>query len=62
MFAYQNYAKTVDGMEKGIRFDDDERIPPNYPPGYRYEEWDIEHIIADKQAGKDTDLGPGDWE
>lgn len=62
LYAYQNYANIVDGMKKGIRLEDDERVPPNYPPGYRYEPWNIEQIMDDMRAGKPFDLGPGNWD
>jgi len=49
-------------MNKGIRFEDDESIPPNYPPGYKYEPWNIDQIMEDMRAGKPIDLGPGNWD
>lgn len=48
-------------MKMGIRFEDDDRVPPNYPPGYKYEPWNIEQIMEDMRAGKPIDLGAGDW-
>ncbi|KAF4629712.1 hypothetical protein G7Y89_g8434 [Cudoniella acicularis] len=60
-YAEENYAKALESMKKGIRFDEDESIPQNYPPGYKYEPWTIEQIIEDKKAGLETNLGGGDW-
>lgn len=58
---HQNYAACVDGMKKGIRVEDDERIPPNFPPGYKYERWTIDDIMEDLHNGREVDLGAGDW-
>ncbi|POS72455.1 monooxygenase [Diaporthe helianthi] len=60
-YAYENYDQVVESMKKGIPFDEDDSIPPNYPPGYKYEEWNIEQIMEDVRSGKPVDLGPGDW-
>lgn len=60
-YTYENYANAVESMKKGVPFDEEDSVPPNYPRGYKYEPWDIEEIMADKRKGKDTDLGPGDW-
>ncbi|KAF2138897.1 uncharacterized protein K452DRAFT_290542 [Aplosporella prunicola CBS 121167] len=61
-YAHANYKAVVDGMKRGIRFDEDENIPPNFPPGYRYEPWNIETIMSDMRVGKPIDLGPGNWD
>lgn len=61
-YIYQNYDNIVDGMKKNIRLEDDERVPPNYPPGYKYEPWNIEDIMEDMRAGKPFELGPGNWD
>ncbi|GAB7360423.1 hypothetical protein MBLNU230_g8379t1 [Neophaeotheca triangularis] len=58
---HQNYAACVDGMKKNIRIEDDERVPPNFPPGYRYEKWTIDDIMDDLNNGREVDLGAGDW-
>ena len=60
-YTYENYAQNVDGMKKGIRFEDS-GIPPNYPPGYRYEPWTVNSIMDRIREGAPVDLGPGDWE
>lgn len=60
-YAYENYDKVVELVKQNKRLDEDETIPPNYPPGYRYEPWDIETIMKNKQAGIPFDLGPGEW-
>lgn len=62
VYAYENYEKAVESMKMGISFEDDNRVPPNYPSGYKYEPWSIDQIIKDKQAGKETELGAGDWD
>ncbi|EPE37104.1 FAD/NAD(P)-binding protein [Glarea lozoyensis ATCC 20868] len=61
IYAQENYAKSLESMKKGIPHDADDSIPPNYPPGYKFEPWSIEQIIEDKNNGRETDLGPGDW-
>jgi hypothetical protein len=61
VYAQENYAKSLESMKKGIPHDADDTIPPNYPPGYKFEPWSIEQIIEDKNQGRETDLGPGDW-
>jgi hypothetical protein len=59
-YVYEHYAKNVETMMKGIRFDESS-IPPNYPPGYRYEPWTIDYITDCMEKGVPVDLGPGDW-
>lgn len=61
IYAYENYVQSAKSMNAGIPFDKDTSIPPNYPPGYSYEPWNIEQIMEDKKHGKDTELGAGDW-
>ena len=61
MYALENYAKAVESMKEGVKMEDDERVPPNYPPGYKYEPWNIEQVMEDMRAGKPIDLGSGDW-
>ncbi|KAI9666749.1 MAG: hypothetical protein M1831_001524 [Alyxoria varia] len=60
-YAYENYDKSVDSMNRGVDMADEDRIPPNYPPGHKYEPWNIETIMEDMRQGKSVDLGPGDW-
>lgn len=61
-YANENYALVVDSIRRGVPFDKDDSIPPNYPPGYVWEPWSIEQIMEDVRNGKELDLGPGDWE
>ena len=62
VYAYENYDKAVESMKLGIPLeDDDDNIPPNYPPGYKYSPWNIEKIMDDMRNGRPVDLGPGDW-
>lgn len=60
-YAYENYDNALDSMKKGVRIEDDDRIPPNYPPGYHYEAWNIEQIMDNMRNGKSVELAPGDW-
>ncbi|ORY68554.1 uncharacterized protein BCR38DRAFT_386193 [Pseudomassariella vexata] len=62
VYAYQNYHRAVKSMKMGVPFDEDDSIPPNYPPGYRYEPWSIEQIMDDVRNGKSVDLGSGYWD
>jgi len=61
VYAYENYDKAVAVVKAGTPLDEDESIPPNYPPGYKYSPWNIEKIMDDMRAGRPFDLGPGDW-
>jgi hypothetical protein len=54
--------KCVAGMKRGIPMDEDESIPPNYPPGYKWQPWNIDDIIKDLEKGKAVDLGEGNWD
>ncbi|KAI1393124.1 FAD/NAD(P)-binding domain-containing protein [Hypoxylon trugodes] len=60
-YAYENYAKMVDTIRKGIPFDQVDTVPPNYPPGYKYKPWSIESM--QKEVDEATvDMGSGDWD
>lgn len=48
-------------MKEGIKMEDEDKFPPNYPAGYKYEPWSIEQIMEDMRAGRPVDLGSGDW-
>lgn len=49
-------------LEEGAPLSDDQdRVPPNYPLGYRYEPWSIEDIMECMRAGEPVKLGAGDW-
>jgi hypothetical protein len=62
-YAYQNYDTAVKAINNGAKFITDvEALPPNYPPGYKYEPWNIEQVMEDMRAGKPIDLGAGDWD
>jgi len=60
-YAYEYYDANVENMKKGIRFDESD-IPPNFPPGYKYEPWTIDEIMDCMYQGKPVDLGPGNWD
>ncbi|KAF2084313.1 monooxygenase [Saccharata proteae CBS 121410] len=61
-YAHENYESAVQSSKKGIRFEDEASIPPNYPPGYKYEPWNIDDIMRDMKEGRAIDLGPGNWD
>ncbi|KXX78132.1 6-hydroxynicotinate 3-monooxygenase [Madurella mycetomatis] len=60
-YAYQVYDRVVESMEKGVPLEEDDSVPPNYPPGYKYRPWSIDQIMEDVKNGKPVDLGPGNW-
>ncbi|KAK3938574.1 hypothetical protein QBC46DRAFT_265088 [Diplogelasinospora grovesii] len=62
LYAYETYDRIVESMRRGVLFDEDDTIPPNYPPGYKYEEWSIETIMEDMRNGKPVELGSGNWD
>ena len=59
-YTYENYEENVEAMKEGVRFDES-HVPPNYPPGYRYEPWSIDDIMERMKKGESVDLGSGDW-
>lgn len=61
IYAYQYYGQNVETMNKGIRFDES-GIPPNFPPGYKWEPWSIDYIIDCMHKRVPVDLGAGDWD
>ncbi|KAK0744436.1 hypothetical protein B0T21DRAFT_280908 [Apiosordaria backusii] len=61
-YAYEVYDRVVESMRRGVPFDEDDSIPPNYPPGYKYEPWSIEQIMDDMRNGKPVELGSGNWD
>ncbi|KAK0640654.1 hypothetical protein B0T16DRAFT_430764 [Cercophora newfieldiana] len=61
-YAYEVYDRVVESMKKGVAMEDDESIPPNYPPGYKYEPWRIEDVMEDMRNGRPVDLGKGNWD
>lgn len=58
-YAHDHYHACVDTIRQGPWLEDDERIPPNYPKGYKFEPWN--DIMKDVVDGEDVDLGPGEW-
>ena len=60
-YAHENYHQVLKSAQNGVRLEDDSSIPPNYPPGYKYEPWSIDEIMDDLHAGKEVYLGAGDW-
>jgi hypothetical protein len=61
VYAYETYDRVVESVKMAIPLGEDEGIPPNYPPGYKYVPWDIETIMEEKRNGRSVDLGSGDW-
>lgn len=61
LYAYETYDRVVESLKMGTPLGEDDSIPPNYPPGYKYAAWDIETIMEDKRNGRPVDLGSGDW-
>lgn len=61
-YAYEVYKRVVESMNRGVAMEDNDSIPPNYPPGYKYEPWKIEDIIEDMRNGRPVDLGKGSWD
>lgn len=61
IYAYQYYNDNVAAMEKGVGFDES-GIPPNFPPGYKYEPWSIDYIQECVQKRVPVDMGPGNWD
>ncbi|KAI0105616.1 FAD/NAD(P)-binding domain-containing protein [Hypoxylon sp. NC0597] len=60
-YAYDNYEKMADTIRKGIPFDEVDTVPPNYPPGYKYESWNIDDMYRDVE-NKTVNMGSGDWD
>ncbi|KAF2722513.1 FAD/NAD(P)-binding domain-containing protein [Polychaeton citri CBS 116435] len=60
-YAYANYEKNVEAMNKGVAFDQSE-CEPNFPPGYKYEPWSIDYVIECMQKGVPVELGAGNWD
>jgi hypothetical protein len=60
-YAYANYDRIAEAVKLGLPLDEDNGVPPNYPPGYKYSPWNIEKIMDDMRNGRPFDLGPGDW-
>ncbi|KIW04618.1 uncharacterized protein PV09_04365 [Verruconis gallopava] len=61
-YVYENYEKGVAAVKNGAKYITDvEGLPPNYPPGYKFEPWSIDDIMSNMKAAKEFELGPGDW-
>lgn len=54
-YAYENYEKAADSLEKGTPFEN-----TNSVPGYTYEPWDIVQLTEASQRGE-TIQDEGDW-
>lgn len=62
VYAYQHYEKGAEAVKSGVKYLTDTDLPPNYPPGYKFEPWSIDDIMDNMKAAKAFELGPGDWE
>lgn len=60
-YTHENYQRCVEAMQEGVSLEDDDRIPANYPKGYKFEPWSIDDIMQDLNEGKEVDLGAGEW-
>jgi hypothetical protein len=61
-YAYQSYEKAVKGIKEGLGLDENPDIQLNFPPGYKYDAWNIKDIMDDAKKGKRVQLGAGEWE
>lgn len=61
-YAYEVYDRVVESMRKGVPIEDDDSIPPNYPPGYKYKPWTLDEVIEGVRKTNMVDLGPGNWD
>ena len=61
VYAYENWEKNLEAMKAGIPHDESD-VPPNYPPGYKYEPWSIDDIMDKMQRGEQVELGSGNWD
>ncbi|KAI0004846.1 FAD/NAD(P)-binding domain-containing protein [Xylariaceae sp. FL0662B] len=60
-YTYENYEKMVETIRKGIPFDQVDTVPPNYPPGYKYEPWDINDMMKEVENAT-VNMGTGNWD
>ena len=61
-YAYAYYDEVVKLVDEGVGLDEgQDRVPENYPKGYRYEPWNIEKIMDDMRSGRPFELGAGEW-
>jgi hypothetical protein len=49
-------------MKAGVPLDQDPNIAPNYPPGYKWQPWNIDEIMRDLEQGIPVELGSGNWD
>ncbi|ORY71532.1 uncharacterized protein BCR38DRAFT_330092 [Pseudomassariella vexata] len=61
-YAHDNYDRCIESMRNHVPMDQDDVIPPNYPPGYKYVPWNIDEIMANLEKGIPVQLGSGNWE
>lgn len=62
-YARKNFEKVVEGVRARVPLSEGiEGVEPNFPPGYKYEPWNIEDIMEDMRVGRPVELGGGDWD
>ena len=61
-YAYENFDQMAENVKNGVPFDQIDTIPPNYPPGHKYEPWNMEDVMQDVINGRPVELGSGDWD
>jgi len=62
VYAYQNYDKAVAAGKQVATDEENDGMPPNFPPGYVYQPWSIQKVMDDMKEGKPIDLGAGNWD
>ena len=54
-YARDNYTKALEHLQTGTAFQN-----TNIPPGYTYEPWFVDNLMADLEAGRPIKFA-GDW-
>ena len=62
-YARKYFEKVNEAVKKGVPLSEYiDGVEPNFPPGYKYEPWNIEDIMEDMRVGRPVELGAGDWD
>ena len=61
-YTYRVYDRVVQSMRQGVPLEEDDSIPPNYPPGYKYKPWSLADAVPSMGRGENIDLGGGNWD
>ena len=59
-YVYEHWTANLAAMKNGVPFEESD-VPPNFPPGYKFEPWSIVTIMENMRKGIPVDLGAGDW-